>query len=128
MNLLSPDRAYAVPRVALSAPAPPGGCRAVSVAIVGGSFMNRPAEDLALGPCRPHVEEWQYWSVFDITWPPGTDGKAAVNPATRDAKLLAADVLIYEENEQLMARSNHGPALYAFLRQEWGFSPPPRAP
>ena len=71
MNLLVADRSYAVPRVTLDAPPPSGGCRPLSVAIVGGSFMNRPAENLAMGPCHPHVEEWQYWTVFDITWPPG---------------------------------------------------------
>jgi alginate O-acetyltransferase complex protein AlgJ len=125
MNLLVADRSYAVPRAVLSAPPPPGGCRTLSVAIVGGSFMNRPAEDLALGPCAPHVEEWQYWTVFDITWPPGTDGKASVDPVTRDAKLLAADVVIYEENEQVVARSTHGPAFYAFLQRAWGFAPHP---
>jgi hypothetical protein len=125
MNLLIPDRFYAVPRATLAAPPPPAGCHPVSIAIVGGSFMNRPAEDLAAGPCHPHTEEWQYWTIYDITWPPGTDGKAPVDPATRDARLLTADIVIYEENEELVARSHHGPAFYAFLNQTWGFAPSP---
>jgi alginate O-acetyltransferase complex protein AlgJ len=123
MNLLREGPLDPAPYVALSAPPPPDGCRPVSIAIVGGSFMNRPAEYLALGPCRPHVEEWQYWTVFDINWPPGIDAKASVDPAARDRKLLTADVILYEENEQLVARSAHGPAFYDFLRQSWGFSP-----
>ena len=120
MNLLVKHDWGAAPQAILAAPPPPGGCRRLAVAIVGGSFMNRPAEDLAQGPCAPHVEEWQYWTVFDIIWPPGVDGKTGVDPAERDAGVLSADVLLYEENEQLVARSDHGPALYAFLRKAWG--------
>lgn len=122
MNLLAADRSYAVPAVTLSGHAPSGGCRGLFVAIVGGSFMNRPAEDLAAGPCKPHVEEWQYWTVFDINWPgPGTDGKTAVDPASRDRQVMQANIVIYEENEQLIARSTHGPEFYAFLAAQPGF-------
>jgi alginate O-acetyltransferase complex protein AlgJ len=122
MNLLAADRNYAVPAVTLSAHVPAGGCRSQFVAIVGGSFMNRPAEDLAAGPCKPRVEEWQYWTVFDINWPGGgTDGKTSVDPASRDRKMMQADTVIYEENEQVVARSDHGPKFYAFLAAQPGF-------
>jgi alginate O-acetyltransferase complex protein AlgJ len=125
MNLLVADRSYAVPAVALSAHAPAGGCRKMFVAVVGGSFMNRPAEYLAAGPCHPRVEEWQYWTVFDINWPDGgIDGKASVDPALRDHRVMQADVVIYEENEQVIARSDHGPKFYAFLAALPGFFTP----
>lgn len=120
LNLMAMPRSDPVPYVSLSAKAPFGGCRALRIGIVGGSFMNRPAEDLALGPCAPQIEEWQYWSAYDINWPPGVDAKTGVDPAERDARVLDADVMIYEENEQLMARSRHGPDFYSFLKQQWG--------
>ena len=33
--------------------------------------------------------------------------------------MLAVDIMLYEENEQLVARSQHGPAFYAFLQTAW---------
>lgn len=124
MNVLGNIRRYQVPRVTLSGAAPAQGCRSLSIAIVGGSFMNRPGEDLAQGPCTPHVEEWQYWTVYDIAFNDGGLQKQAVDPSVRNAKLLAADILLYEENEELVARSRHGPALYDFIGRSWGFPAP----
>ena len=120
MNVLADVRTFAVPNAILHA-TPPAICRSIAVGIVGGSFMNRIAAGLAQGPCRPHVEEWQYWSAYDITWPPGPPVAAGVDASRREAGLLAADILIYEENEELVARSAQGPQLYGFLRQAVGF-------
>ena len=124
MNVLGNIRRYAVPQVTLSAQPPAQGCRTLSIAIVGGSFMNRPGEDLAQGPCAPRVEEWQYWTVFDITWDHAGLEKQPVDAAARDARLLATDILLYEENEELVARSQHGPALYGFIGRNWGLPAP----
>ena len=80
MNLLHDRPREPGPQVTLSGEPPAGGCRKLSVAIVGGSFMNVPGGFLADGPCHPAVEEWQYWSVYDITWPPGVDWQDACRP------------------------------------------------
>ncbi len=119
-NLARPELHYPVPLVHIQYAAPAAPCRPVFVAIVGGSFMHQVAQILASAPCRPRVEEWEYWRASHLTWPnPGElYVPTKLNAVERRVGLTTADVVIYEENEQNMARSKHGPAFLNFLRVE----------
>ncbi|MEJ1979193.1 MAG: hypothetical protein WDN49_26830 [Acetobacteraceae bacterium] len=97
--------------------------------IVGGSFMHAIAELLGKGPCHPQVVEYEYWQTLHLTWPQGKMTLLPVDAAERARDVLDADVLIYEENEERLGHSNHGPALYDFLARQPGWlgrqNPPP---
>lgn len=120
MNLIWPDHRFEVPLVTLH-PRPAGGvCHSTSVAIVGGSFMHQIAELLNQTACHPHFDMWEYWRVLHLTWPYVGQSYVVspVDPAVRARNILGADIVIYEENEQLLANSRHGPAFYDFLQAQ----------
>jgi len=111
LNLMWPDRHYEVPLLHYALPA--ASCRPVRVALVGGSFLHQIGEALLHSACPPQVEGWSYWKLFHITWPNGVTTLLPVNTTERDRYVLQdADIVILEENEALVARSNHGPAFY----------------
>jgi alginate O-acetyltransferase complex protein AlgJ len=116
MNLDERIDNYAVP--ALSITWGPAACRKLNVTVVGGSFMIAIAQLLGEGPCRPHFVEYEYWKSYHLTWPNGVMAVPPMDDAERARDVMGADVLIYEENEQNVARSNHGPALYDFLAKQ----------
>ena len=97
-------------------------CRPLHVALVGGSFMHQFAQILGNTACHPHFEQWEYWQLAHLGWPdPGEIYHVLTkDPALRIAGVLGADVVIYEENEQNMAHTNHGPAFLRFLQEAHG--------
>ena len=116
MNLIWKPVHYQVPVVRLQALDAPPGCKGWSVAVVGGSFMHAIAETLSGAGCRPLVVEYEYWSAIRLAWEGGRLVSAgAVDERERAARLRDADLVIYEENEQVLGRDRHGPALAAFL-------------
>jgi alginate O-acetyltransferase complex protein AlgJ len=120
LNQLQPDLNFVSPLVTFHDEAPLTPCHPITVALVGGSFLHQPGAAIAQGTCRPHMEMWEYWTAYHITWPLPLGfvvwAGEPVEAAERDRNILAADVVIYEENEQLLARTRHGPLLYAFLK------------
>jgi len=121
MNLDMRIDNYSVP--ALSVTWGPAVCRKLNVTVVGGSFMIAVAHLLGEGPCRPHFVEYEYWKSYHLTWPHGVMAVPPIDDAERARDVMGADVLLYEENEQNVARSNHGPALYDFLAKQPGWLP-----
>ncbi len=118
MNLLFLPDHYDVPVVLPTQAPAPAACRPVRVVIIGGSFMHNIGDALTNLPCVSHVEEFEYWTAYDIAWTRGVETiRRGVDPAHRDAELQAADVIIYEENEQTLGRSIHGPLLYQWLSE-----------
>ena len=100
-------------------PVPPPslpGCTPRRVVIVGGSFGNALGSYLSLEPCRPVVAGYEYWRRVHETWDEGRVTRGEVDPAQRARDLQAADVVLYEEHEQILGHSAHGRALYEFLR------------
>ena len=71
-------------------------------------------------PCPATVVEYEYWTVYHIGFHRGKATPEAVDPAQRDRDLNDADVIIYEENEQLLGQSQHGPLLARWLVEHWG--------
>jgi len=118
MNMMFPLTDYPVPVVRFQPP-PAAGCRPLRITIVGGSFMWGVGAALSHLPCSPRIVEYWYWSSGADTWPNGVIQKAAVDPARRDADLRAADVIIYEENEEVLLHSRHGALFYRWLRANW---------
>lgn len=105
-------------------PGPPGRCRPPRVAIVGSSFSHATLQALDGMPCPVAAMEYEYWHAYTLWWERGgLGGHPGVDGALRDANLLAADVLIYEENEELLNQPSHGQALWAFLRQHVAAAP-----
>lgn len=121
MNLIWPVDDYAVPAVSIAWG--PASCRKLNVTVVGGSFMIALAELMGQGPCHPHFVEYEYWQIDRLIWPGGKITKLPVDDAERARDVMDADVLIYEENEQVLGHSQHGPALYNFLSQQPGWLP-----
>ena len=116
MNLIWKPVHYQVPVVHLQVPEAPTGCRAWSIAVVGGSFMHAVGETLSEAGCRPRVVEYEYWSAIRLAWEGGRlVSGGPVEGGERAATLTRADLVIYEEDEQVLGRDRHGPALAAFL-------------
>ena len=116
MNLLWPFPARAVPAVDLQPGPAPEPCPDTKVVLVGGSFGHALLENLLATTCNPPAVEYEYWRVFRLFWskqgPVLTNG---VDPAQRARDILAADVLVYEENEQVLPHPPQGQALWEFL-------------
>ena len=120
MNLFRPFPSDPVPAVDVQPAAPPVPCPATRVVIVGGSFSHAMLEELGRATCNPPAVEYEYWRVNAIGW----NGKAlelqALDPGRRAADIMAADVLVYEENEEILRHPQHGEALWQFLHDEAG--------
>jgi hypothetical protein len=120
MNLFTHPWTVPVPAVTL-APAPGGGtCPARQLVIVGGSFGHAIGDVLTALPCHPEVTEYEYWRRSTVTWPQGEAFKAPVDESARDRAILNADIVVYEENEQILAQPDVGRALLHFLMEVRG--------
>ncbi len=119
MNLMWPLVHFVVPHVTITGP-PPAVCRPLRITIVGGSFMMGIGQVLSRLPCPATVVEYEYWTIYHIGFHRGKATPRDVDPAQRDRDLNDADVIIYEENEQLLGQSQHGPLLYRWLVTHWG--------
>lgn len=119
MNLFVPAGDDPSPVVNLQFPAAPAVCTPRSIVIVGGSFSHETGDFLSRSPCHPDVTEYEYWHSFRLTWRDGDISVSnTVDPAIRDRAVMDADVLIYEENEELLSEPHHGQALFAFLQSQ----------
>lgn len=112
MNLSRvPDR-EPTPSLVLHSAGASDRCRPLRVAIVGGSFTVRIAGLLGRTACAPSFDGYLYWHSGHLTW--SRDGhltQGSVDPVQRAAALRDADVLLYEENEQLLGHAEAGRAL-----------------
>ena len=117
INLFDMPNDGPVPAVTVQ-PAPPSAtCDPPHVVIVGGSFSNPLGTVLGGLPCPVPVMEYQYWHALWLDYPGGRMRvHFAVPSPERNAAVLAADVLIYEENEEASRDHFHGTALLNFLR------------
>ncbi|WP_158745991.1 alginate O-acetyltransferase AlgX-related protein [Acidisphaera sp. L21] len=93
-----------------------GACQPPRVAIVGGSFAIGSLRALLALACPVVATEYEYWHTFTLQWnaagmvrQPGVDG------AARAVTLRDADIIVYEENEQVLRQPSAGQELFAFL-------------
>jgi alginate O-acetyltransferase complex protein AlgJ len=122
MNLIKPFPHDPVPVVDVQPAPPPVPCPETKVTIVGGSFSHAMLEFLRRTTCNPSAVEYEYWHAYTLHWTPkGPELQIGADPAQRQADVLGADVLVYEENEQIMRAPLHGQALWQFLHDQ----PPP---
>lgn len=96
-----------------------GPCHPPQVVIVGGSFSQQILVWLSRLPCSVPVVLYDYWKIVRLS-AGGRDifGSAPVDADERDRRVLDADLLIYEENEQVLGTQNHGTALWQMLREK----------
>ena len=124
MNLIWRFPNKPVPEVDVHPQPPPSPCPDSRVAIVGGSFSHAVVEYLGRATCNPSATEFEYWRAYTITWAGSYfNTRVGVNEAERNAAILAADVLVYEENEQVLPNPLHGHALWEFLHNQAGKAP-----
>ena len=117
INLFAMPNGGPVPAVTRQPAPPPAVCDPPRIVIIGGSFSNVLGAALGSLPCPVPAVEYQYWHTLWLDYPGGKlTVHAVVQPAVRDAAVLAADVLIYEENEEASRKHLHGTALLNFLR------------
>jgi alginate O-acetyltransferase complex protein AlgJ len=117
MNMMWNLDDFRVPRITMQQAPKAADCRPVRIVIVAGSFMQRIGPTLSLLPCGARVVQYFYWSIHRDVWTDGVDHVEPVNAMVRDADLLNADVVIYEENEAVIAHAQHGVLLYQWLSQ-----------
>ena len=116
MNLIRTFPAGPVPAVDIQPAPPPQPCPNTRVVVVGGSFSHALLEYLHRTTCNPPAVEYEYWRIFTLRWNDrGPEVQPGVDEERRNADILAADVLVYEENEQVLPAPRHGWALYDFL-------------
>jgi alginate O-acetyltransferase complex protein AlgJ len=115
MNLMwTPDH-FDTPLVTLHQPSKAPDCKSLKITIVGGSFMEHVGPLLSQLPCGADVVQYFYWRSHRDVWHDGVDVIEPVDPAVRDADLLHADIIIYEENEGVLGRPAHGQAFYQWI-------------
>ena len=125
MNLFVPAANGPVPVVTPHKGPAPATCDPPRVAIVGGSFSHATLRALRDLSCPVAATEYEYWHTNTLRWSGGAlDKTPAVDAPRRDANILAADVVVYEENEQLLEQPLHGQALLTFLRSAAGSDEP----
>jgi hypothetical protein len=120
LNLQVPDDHYEVPVLHFSSIRPASGCHVKPITAVAGSFMFQINQALVASACPPHIDYWYYFQI-DHWW--HDNGPWQAEPyrtsleAERNRQLLEGDsIVILEENEEIAARSNHGPAFYDLIR------------
>ncbi len=119
LNLFIPAANGPVPAVTPHPVVTPAACQPSRVVIVGGSFSHATLKALSGMPCSVKATEYEYWHTYTLRWGNGElDKHFGVDEVQRDAEVLGADVLIYEENEQLLSQPLHGQALSAFLQAQ----------
>lgn len=124
MNLLWAFPPGPVPAVDLQSGPAPEPCPNTRVVIVGGSFGHALLEDLLATTCNPPAVEYEYWRAFRLSGSKlGLVVTPGVDEAQRARDILAADVLVYEENEQVSPHPPQGQALWEFLRGTYSASP-----
>jgi hypothetical protein len=115
MNLMwTPDH-FDTPVVTTTQAPKAADCKPVKITIVGGSFMEHIGPFLSQLPCGADVVQYFYWHGHRDVWHDGVPVIEPVDPATRDADLLHADIIIYEENEGVLGRPAHGQAFYQWI-------------
>lgn len=115
MNLLWLPTQDPTPEIDLVPPSDEVLCQPTRIVLIGGSFAHAPGELLSRQRCYPDVVEYEYWHNFVITWDNGLQEERPFNAADRARDLRQADVIIYEDNEQMLGRSEHGRALYDYV-------------
>jgi len=119
MNLFVLPGNVLFPAVTVQPSATPQPCPKLRAVIIGGSFGHSIGEFLSTTPCHVSIVEYEYWHLFTLTWVPKTMViDPTVDAARREADVLNADILIYEENEQILGHSEHGPALWQLLHDK----------
>ncbi len=118
MNLFVLPGDVPTPVVTVQPSPPPRPCPNLHAVIVGGSFGHAIGDFLSATACPVTVVEYEYWHSYTLRWAGGVmTADAAVDAASRDADVLNADLLVYEENEQVLGHSYHGQALWQLLGQ-----------
>jgi hypothetical protein len=115
LNVMWPPVNFTVPVIKLKEPPPPPGCRRLRIVIIGGSFMLNIEQKLDHTGCGADAVAYEYWSVHRVTFDRGNWVVIPVDPAQRDRDLRAADVIIYEEDEQVLGHAPQGPKFYNWL-------------
>jgi alginate O-acetyltransferase complex protein AlgJ len=114
LNLFDTPDDYLVPALTSDQPLA-GTCQKLNIVMVGGSFLGGIAQSFSNLPCAPRIAAYWYWSAYRNIWVHDHATFTPVLPAQRDTDLRMANVIIYEENEQLLGHSQHGPMLYHWL-------------
>ena len=116
MNLIWPFPARPAPVVDLHPGPAPQPCPDTKVVIIGGSFGHALLETLQRATCNPPAVEYEYWRILRLFWTQqGPNVTNGVDAAQRAKDVLGADVLVYEENEQVLPHPPQGQALWEFL-------------
>jgi alginate O-acetyltransferase complex protein AlgJ len=123
MNLIWPLNHYDVPVLTFDHPLQAAQCHPLRIVIVGGSFVWGMASAMSHLPCAPRIVEYWYWSLRRYSWVNGAQSDVPIQPAQRDAELRQADILIYEENESVLAQSTQGPPFYHWLLADRPIAP-----
>lgn len=115
MNLIWLPKQQPMPHVVVSRLPSSIACKATNVFIVGGSFGHALGEYLSQEPCHPIVTEYEYWHVFVLNWQDAVLRFEPFDAAKRSEDYSRSDVVIYEDNEQVLGKSEHGKAFYEFM-------------
>ncbi len=116
MNLPYPDAHYPVPVLTLRSTPPPGACRPVRIAEVGGSFLAEIDETMTRLACAPDITYWFYWDHRRIRYAAGRSHSGEAEAEARRRSLAEADIILLEENEAGLPATDHARALMEAVR------------
>jgi alginate O-acetyltransferase complex protein AlgJ len=120
LNLIWPDLNYVTPRIDVEMDGNGlAKCGTPAKAmLVGGSFLTAIWNILQKSKCGIEMDYWGYFLLSYFHFPGNIGG--LMTPAwerERDQKLLAGtDIVLFEENEQIVARSNHFLPFFRLLK------------
>lgn len=110
LNLPFPRLNYRVPAVSLI-PTPSAACSELMIGAVGGSFTFEIISTIMALPCAPQIDFYEYFHTERAFYPGDIRGPVDARQQG-DLLLNRAQIVLLEENEQVMIRSEHGPAFY----------------
>jgi alginate O-acetyltransferase complex protein AlgJ len=117
LNIRHPDSHYPVPELTYESQPASDGCHTVNITEVGGSFLGNLNTALGKLACPPRIDEWFYWDDKHLQFAGDRLYDLPMDAGARRQALLEADVIFFEENEEVGPQSVHGEKMLAEMEK-----------
>jgi hypothetical protein len=115
LNLYWFDTDYPIPQIAHGSANIDPTCRPAKIMEVGGSFLEQINVALRGSRCPPEISYWFYWNSAHVFYHGDKRRSEPPSDDTRVTDLTSTDVILLEENESILAMTDHLNALHSLV-------------